>query len=615
MSSCSLPGSPGVNQESSGKSSPGLLSRIFGIDLRSLALFRVFLGILILCDLFLIRIHDLRAHYTDFGVLPRSAYLEKFVKAWYVSIHMMSGEALVQLGLFLVAGFCAVCLILGFRTRLFTFLSWFLMLSLHCRNPMVLQGGDTLFRMLLFWSMFLPLGARFSVDEARNTSHDPNFQRILSVASAALLFQTCFVYWFTWILKDHAIWREGRAAFYALNIDHFVTPLGKWLLAQPEWLTPLTLGTYWWELIGPCLVFIPIFTAPVRIVVIVLMMSMHFGFGRTLEIGLFQYVSMVSWIPFLPAIFWEWAKVKLSNARRCGLKIYYDGECGFCLKTCLILRSLFLLRETPVNPASQKNSIQKDLEERNSWVVVDHKGQRFFEASALKKVLSCSPILFPLSYVLAIPVFMNLTNFFYRGVANHRSKFSSLTGFIRFESIRLKPRILEHVVAAVFLIYVLGWNLRSTDFRHWSKHMPSSWNGFGRLFRVDQYWNMFSPYPLRDDGWYVISGRLANGKEYSIWTDEEKVSWEKPDLVSAMYPTQRWRKYMMNIWQKKNKGHRLYYGKYLCRNFKREHPELAPLETFRIYYMREDTREKKILKPKPISIWTHRCFERKTIKK
>jgi hypothetical protein len=29
---------------------------------------------------------------------------------------------------------------------------------------MVLQGGDDLLRALLFWSLFLPLGARASVD-------------------------------------------------------------------------------------------------------------------------------------------------------------------------------------------------------------------------------------------------------------------------------------------------------------------------------------------------------------------------------------------------------------------------------------------------------------------
>ena len=44
--------------------------RLFSIDLRSLAAFRMALGVLLLADL-VMRAQDLSAHYTDWGVLPR----------------------------------------------------------------------------------------------------------------------------------------------------------------------------------------------------------------------------------------------------------------------------------------------------------------------------------------------------------------------------------------------------------------------------------------------------------------------------------------------------------------------------------------------------------------
>ena len=50
--------------------------RRFGIDTRSLAAFRISLGLLILADLAL-RSRNLRAFYTDFGVLPRSAFISQ----------------------------------------------------------------------------------------------------------------------------------------------------------------------------------------------------------------------------------------------------------------------------------------------------------------------------------------------------------------------------------------------------------------------------------------------------------------------------------------------------------------------------------------------------------
>jgi len=48
------------------------LRLVFGFDPRSLALFRVLLGLLILTDLIL-RSRDLTKNYTDLGVLPRDA--------------------------------------------------------------------------------------------------------------------------------------------------------------------------------------------------------------------------------------------------------------------------------------------------------------------------------------------------------------------------------------------------------------------------------------------------------------------------------------------------------------------------------------------------------------
>ena len=61
----------------------------------------------------------------------------------------------------------AVALLVGYRTRLATIGSWILLASIHVRLPVVINAGDTLLRVLLFWSIFLPLGAMWSVDARR----------------------------------------------------------------------------------------------------------------------------------------------------------------------------------------------------------------------------------------------------------------------------------------------------------------------------------------------------------------------------------------------------------------------------------------------------------------
>jgi len=137
---------------------------VFGCDLRTLALFRINLALLILADL-VMRSRDLVAHYTDDGILPRADYLG-ILNGAVSSLHFISGSAWIEALLFMLAALVALALLAGYRTRLATFVSWLLLLSLQNRNHMILQGGDMLLLLLLFWGLFLPLGARFSVDRA-----------------------------------------------------------------------------------------------------------------------------------------------------------------------------------------------------------------------------------------------------------------------------------------------------------------------------------------------------------------------------------------------------------------------------------------------------------------
>merc|ERR1712137_427267 len=69
--------------------------------------------------------------------------------------------------------------------------------------------------------------------------------------------------------------------------------------------------------------------------------------------------------------------------------------------------------------------------------------------------------------------------------------------------------------------------------------------------QLDQWWGMFSPNPPLEYGWFVMKGQLQNGKIVDLMPGSshpmEEPSNEKPALISAQYPTQRWRKYLMNM--------------------------------------------------------------------
>ena len=123
------------------------LGRLFSIDLRSLAVFRMALGGLLLADLYT-RAQDLSAHYTDWGVLPRDVLFPYFADPVPFSLHLVTGSSFGQAIIFLIAGVFALALLVGFRTPMVTVASWLLLLSVQARNPRVLHDSDVLLRLL-----------------------------------------------------------------------------------------------------------------------------------------------------------------------------------------------------------------------------------------------------------------------------------------------------------------------------------------------------------------------------------------------------------------------------------------------------------------------------------
>ncbi|MEZ4699555.1 MAG: HTTM domain-containing protein [Rhodothermales bacterium] len=291
---------------------------LLGIDLRALAVFRVAIGVILLVDL-VVRATALGAHYTDAGVVPRSFYFTYYPADWALSLHLLSGSLWWQAVLFAAAGLAALALTAGYRTRAATWCAWLLTLSLHTRNPLVLNGGDWLLLDLLLWSLFLPLGARFSLDALAGRPAQPAPYH-LSVATLGILLQVCFVYWFTVIFKAEEVWLvDGSALQYALRLDRFVRPAGVWLLGAPDAvLNALSVGTYWLEMVGPALAFVPFITGFWRSLAALSFIAFHAGLAATLMIGLFPFVCMAAWVLFLPAPFWDrlGALVPMDPARR-----------------------------------------------------------------------------------------------------------------------------------------------------------------------------------------------------------------------------------------------------------------------------------------------------------
>ncbi|MEM7138420.1 MAG: HTTM domain-containing protein [Myxococcota bacterium] len=277
--------------------------QLFGIDVRTLALLRISLASLVLLDLCL-RARDLSAHYTDGGVLPRDILIEEFLTRWQWSFHLFNGTSQFQALLFAMAGVVALAMLVGFRTRVTTVLTWVLLCSVQTRNPAIGPAVDDALRLFVFWSMFLPLGAVWSVDAMRSPRGLDN--PVVSVASVGIMVQVALIYVVTVVLKSDPAWRSDfTAIYYALSLDEMATSIGLAVRNYPALMKVLTFVTFALEIIAPVAVFVPVMTAKVRMVAIAAMMLLHLGMGLCLTIGMFPYVMWVGWWAFLPGEFWD----------------------------------------------------------------------------------------------------------------------------------------------------------------------------------------------------------------------------------------------------------------------------------------------------------------------
>lgn len=280
------------------------LKELFGIDCRALAVFRIGLGVLLLVDLSW-RALDLSAFYTDFGVLPRDVLFSRPTVPGTFSFHMWSGSFAYVSLLFVLAGMLALCVLLGLFTKPALLLSWIFLISLHNRNEIILDGGDQLLRAFLFWSLFLPVGKRYSLDAIRKRTV-PEGNWYCSMATVALLAQMVIIYEFAGFSKTDPIWfKEGTASFYVLASGQFTTPLGLALLQFPALLKFLTFATLFLEIVVPLFAFLPYHTGRIRVWIVTLFCLFHLGLFLSLEIGFFPIICMLGWLPFLPAPVWD----------------------------------------------------------------------------------------------------------------------------------------------------------------------------------------------------------------------------------------------------------------------------------------------------------------------
>jgi len=147
--------------------------------------------------------------------------------------------------------------------------------------------------------------------------------------------------------------------------------------------------------------------------------------------------------------------------------------------------------------------------------------------------------------------------------------------------------VFSQCLCAFFLVYVFGWNLRALDFPTYGRFLPQSLNWVGFATRTDQTWDMFSPFPLKEDGWFLAPARLRDGSEVNLMQDGAPLRWKEPDNLSSTFRDPLWQKYLLNLWSPANSAHRAYYAAYLVRQWNEHHDQKQRVKSVQLIYMQQ----------------------------
>jgi predicted DCC family thiol-disulfide oxidoreductase YuxK len=561
---------------------------LLGADCRSLAVLRVGVGMIVILDICQ-RLSDLEAHYTDFGVAPRSLIIENLDSRWLASLFFLSGAWQVEFFLFLAAGILGVMLLIGYRTRLATIGCWIFLTSLDVRNPYVAQGGDMLLRIAVFWSMFLPLGARFSVDSAWNHQQGNASKHVFSVGTVAYTAQIVAMYWFSVLAKSGVEWwREGGAVYYALSIDYMVTPLGSLVLQLPSIILKFaTWSVLSFEACGPLLLLSPWFTGPLRTFAVFGFVALHCAFLLTLFVGVFPLIGIVSVLFFLPPWFWDNLVPKLKPSSQVALTVYYNLECRLCWKIVQLLKTFLLSSQMKILPAQSSATIQAAAGCDKLWTVVDESGRRSFGYQGLIALVQSSMLFAWLGPILRLSVIEKVGNrvFNYAMKPQLHSCWTGQNTSIPLP-IKLQPSTGVSFVTMILMVYTIAWNIANLP--NSPIELSERLRSVGNLVGLHQSWELFAPFPAKDDGWYVIPGLLGDGRQLDLFRGGAELDWRKPKYIALTIKNNRWRKFLEAL--RRKEPLRTAYAGYLCREWNRRHSGSEAVQALDIIYMLEWTK-------------------------
>lgn len=257
------------------------------------------LGAILVVDALARSVHASETLAAD-GFLPPDLVRRFVGHPWGWSLALLVDGEPWGRSLLVAQGLSGALLAAGFFTRLATLIAWIALVSIVRRTAPMTNAGDVFLACLLFWGLFLPLGAVWSVDAGWRRG-DTAGPRVCGPGAGALVLQVGAVYLSAGFGKCNETWWSGDAVAYALSVHDHGTPLGDAVASSGLPARLLTWATMLLELAGPVLLLVQ----RVRLPLVVLFVGFHLAIALTMDVCLFPWVGVAAWTMLLPERFWS----------------------------------------------------------------------------------------------------------------------------------------------------------------------------------------------------------------------------------------------------------------------------------------------------------------------
>lgn len=293
------------------------MKKIYGLDLRSIAGFRIILAAFIALEFGLMVLGNFRDIYSpETGILGND--FAKEYLSYYKGFHgvfFIDSDSGMKLFIWLII-LTMLLLAIGFYPRLMALTGCVLMYLFFNRYSLLYFGWEMYASVMLFWLIFVPATSCFTFFKRKGEEPVVHYEW-RSPLAFALLFQIGFIYFYNGISKNGDLWMAGKALDSFLAETDKINSFGTWFRSQnfsgiSSFLTYLTLLI---EIILLFILFTPWKNKKLRYFAAISILVLHWTIALFADVGNFKYVATAAAVALLPGDFWDGIAHFLSKAK------------------------------------------------------------------------------------------------------------------------------------------------------------------------------------------------------------------------------------------------------------------------------------------------------------